>query len=271
MKEVVTKKLAKWIEDIETDAIYSRLSRIERVTDNPMGVEIRKYGNATAFTVQNIPGPAFNKVKGMMDEDLSFLNDMIDFYKEKGIPARFEITPAHATSTLYSALTNLGYFHTNFLTNLYANPQKLSSYENENQSISIREFKAEEFDLFAQLYLAAFEMPAFLQKDIANNNHVLHDSLEWKFYLACYQDNPAGIGVLFLGEKGAYLAAAGTIPEYRNKGIQRALIHHRLKEAKQRDCTLITGQANFGTSSQNNMERAGLKIAYTKSVWSNKS
>ena len=267
MEQIVTKELAKWIEAIEIDAIYSRLSRIERVTDNPMGVEMRKYGNATVFTVQNIPGPAFNKVKGMTDEDLPFLNDIVDFYNAKGIPARFEITPAHATSTLYSALKNYGYYHTNFLSNLYADPKQLSIYENENQSIAIREFMADEFDLFADLYLEAFEMPTFLQRDIANNNKVLHGSLEWKFYLACYRDKPAGLGVLFIGEKGAYLAAAGTIPAYRNKGIQKALIQYRIKEAKQRNCPFITGQASFGTSSQNNMERAGLKIAYTKSVW----
>ena len=184
MKYVVTNELSKWIEDIETDAIYSRLSRIESVIDNPMGVEIRKYGNATAFSVQHIPGPAFNKVKGMMDEDLPFLNDVVDFYNAKGTPARFEITPAHATSTLYSALKSYGFYHTKFLTNLYADPKQLPIYENENQSISIREFMADEFDLFAELYLLAFGMPTFLQENVANNNKVLHGSLEWKFYLA---------------------------------------------------------------------------------------
>ena len=271
MGKVVTKELTKYIEEIETDAIYSRLSKIKMIANNPMGVEIRKYGNATAFTVQNIPGPSFNKVKGMMDEDLAYLDDIINFYEEKGIPPRFELTPAHATSPLYSSLTKRGLFHNDFLTNLYADPQILSDYENEYQSISIREFNGDEFDLFAELYVSAFNMPKFLKENIANNNKVLHGSLEWKFYLACYQGEPAGMGVLYIGEKGAYLAAAGTIPSYRNKGIQGKLIRYRMKEAQQRNCQLIVGQANFGTSSQNNMERAGLKIAYTKSVWTHQS
>ena len=108
--QVVTNELAKWIEEVETNAFYSRLSRIEKIPDNPMGIEIRKFGNAIAFVAQNIPGPAFNKIKGIMDKDIPLLNELIQLYNDKGIPARFEITPAHATSTLYLALANLGYF-----------------------------------------------------------------------------------------------------------------------------------------------------------------
>ena len=269
MEQVVTKELAKRIERVEIDSLYSRLSRIEQIEKNPMDVEIKKYGNATAFTVRNIPGPTFNKIKGMMEEDLSYLDEIIQLYKGKEIPARFELTPAHATSPLYSALAKKGLYHTDFSSNLYANPSILSDAE--FPSISIREFEENEFDLFAKLYIDAFGMPDFLKKSIAQNNQVLHGIPEWKFYLACYKDIPAGIGVLFMGEKGAYLAAAGTIPSYRNKGVQSALIRHRMNEALQNNCELIVGQANFGSSSQNNMERAGLKIAYTKSVWTHHS
>ncbi|WP_077247975.1 hypothetical protein [Bacillus sp. FJAT-27986] len=164
MMQVVTNELAKWIEEVETDAFYSRLSRIEKIPDNPMGIEIRKFGNAIAFVAQNIPGPAFNKIKGIMDKDIPLLNELIQLYNDKGVPARFEITPAHATSILYSALANLGYLHTDFLTNLYADPQKLLIDGDENSSVSIREFKSNEFDLFAELYIDAFDMPLFLKK-----------------------------------------------------------------------------------------------------------
>ncbi len=267
MKQVVTKELARWIEGIEADSFYSRLSRLKKITNNPMGVEIKKFGNAIAFSVKNIPGPAFNKIKGMKDEDLIYLDDLIGFYNQKGIPARFELTPAHTTTSLYAALAKRGYFHTDFITNLYADLRELPIYENNNQSILIREFNANEFDLFAELYIEAFNMPDFLKENIAHNNEVLYGIPGWKFYLATYKAIPAGIGVLFMGEKGAYLAAAGTIPQYRSHGVQGSLIQHRIKEAKHNGFKLIVGQASFGSISQNNMERAGLKIAYTKSVW----
>ena len=266
MEQVVTMDLAKQIERVEIDSFYSRLTRIKMIENNPMAVEIKKFGNATAFTVQNIPGPAFNKIKGMMDEDLLFLNEIIQLYRDKGIPARFEITPAHATSLLYRALAKQGFYHTDFLSNLYEVSPSMFP-EEEDSTVSIREFKGNEFDLFAELYIDAFDMPDFLMESIALNNQVLHDTPEWKFYLASYNGIPAGIGVLYIGRKGAYLAAAGTIPYYRNKGIQSALIRHRINVAVRHNCELIVGQAKFGSGSQNNMERAGLKIAYTKSVW----
>ena len=40
-----------------------------------------------------------------------------------------------------------------------------------------------------------------------------------------------------------------------------------MKTAIESNCTLIVGQARFGSGSQNNMERAHMKIAYTKSIW----
>jgi GNAT superfamily N-acetyltransferase len=110
-------------------------------------------------------------------------------------------------------------------------------------------------------------MPAFLKNGVAQNNEILYDNKNWTFFLASYENMPAGIGVLFIKDRIATLAAAATIPELRNIGIQSALLKHRIHQAKLQECDLIVGQAKFGSVSQNNMERVGLKIAYTKAIW----
>ncbi len=117
-------------------------------------------------------------------------------------------------------------------------------------SISIRELKEHEFDIFGDLYIKGFNMPSFIKDHIAQNNKVLHRDKHWTFYLASYQGESAGIGVLFEYDGIGTLAASATIPKLRNKGIHSALILKRLHEVKRRHCHLIVGQASYGSISQ---------------------
>lgn len=135
-----------------------------------------------------------------------------------------------------------------------------------NSAISIRKF-----DVFANIYAAGFNMSLFLMDGIAKNNNVLYDNKHWVFYLACVKDQPAGIGVVFIKAKIANLAAATTLPARRNNDVHQALINKRIQQTILMDCDLIVGQAKFGSISQNNMEKFGMRIAYTKAIWVPKS
>lgn len=269
MSLVVNKGLAESLEISEIDTLSSRLTEMHRIDGNPMKVEIQKFGNATAFSVKNIPGPSFNTVKGLKEGDEKQIDKIIDFYKEKEIPVRFELTPAHTSPELLTHLSETGFYQNDFHSTLYAPlfNEAETSYEVNEQKILIRKLKRNEFDTFAEIYTKGFEMPPFLKSGIAQNNEILYNIKNWTFYLASYENVPAGIGVLFIKDRIATLAAAATLPTFRNKGIQSALIKHRIYQAILQNCDLIVGQAKFGSISQNNMERAGMSIAYTKAIW----
>lgn len=269
MSFVMTKELAYRLENTEIETLSSRLTAIQNIQGNPMGVEIQKFGNATAFSVKNIPGPSFNTVKGLKEGDEEQIERIIDFYKQKEIPARFELTPVNTSSKLLTCLSKAGYYHHDFHTTLYAplSIELATSDKFNDQNISIRNLKRDEFDIFADIYTKGFQMPAFLKNGVAQNNEILYNNKNWTFYLANYENEPAGIGVLFIKDGIATLAAAATLPNIRNKGIQSALINHRIDQANLQKCDLIVGQAQFGSVSQNNMERAGMRIAYTKAIW----
>lgn len=268
-KVVVTKKLAQTLETSEIEVLKSRLSAIQAIEGNPMGVDIREFGNATAFSVKNIPGPSFNTVKGLTDGDEKYIEQIIQFYKQKDIPVRFELTPGHVSADLLIHLSKQGFYQQDFHTTLYSDLS--SQYETSAHSkITIRELRKNEFDLFAEIYTKGFGMPAFLKDGVAKNNQILYDNINWKFYLAFIDDEPVGIGVLFTKNGIGTLAAATTLPEFRNHGIQTELIRQRIQKALEQDCRLIVGQAKFGSVSQNNMERAGMRIGYTKVIWTMK-
>jgi hypothetical protein len=65
----------------------------------------------------------------------------------------------------------------------------------------------------------------------------------------------------------ALLAGASTIPEWRHRGAQGALLQSRLDYAVQAGCDLAMIGAEPGSASQRNAERQGFRIAYTRIKW----
>jgi GNAT superfamily N-acetyltransferase len=66
----------------------------------------------------------------------------------------------------------------------------------------------------------------------------------------------------------ASLFGTSTLPQYRQRGVQSALIARRLYEAALAGCEYAVVSTNPGSGSQRNMERRGFRLAYTKVVMS---
>ncbi len=56
-------------------------------------------------------------------------------------------------------------------------------------------------------------------------------------------------------------------PEFRGRGCQTTLLQRRLADAAAAGATLAIAEASPGSISQRNMERTGLRTAYTKAIW----
>ncbi|MCM2315998.1 MAG: hypothetical protein NDJ92_12710 [Thermoanaerobaculia bacterium] len=74
-------------------------------------------------------------------------------------------------------------------------------------------------------------------------------------------------GSLNLHDGVALFAGASTVPEHRRRGAQNALLAARLRLAAERGCDLAMMVALPGSGSQKNAERAGFRIAYTRTKW----
>ncbi|MGO9520396.1 MAG: GNAT family N-acetyltransferase [Candidatus Korobacteraceae bacterium] len=64
----------------------------------------------------------------------------------------------------------------------------------------------------------------------------------------------------------AALSGTATLPEFRRRGVQTALIAMRLHEAGLAGCEYAVVSTQPGSGSQRNMERRGFRVAYTKVV-----
>lgn len=86
-------------------------------------------------------------------------------------------------------------------------------------------------------------------------------------FLAEFDGMPGAAGNLCIHEGVALLGGAATIPELRRRGLQSALLHERMRYARDHGCDLAMMAAEAGSDSQRNAERKGFRIAYTRIKW----
>ena len=112
----------------------------------------------------------------------------------------------------------------------------------------------------------AAEQPMFLEF-IQDLGSVFANKEKPLCWLAEWQGACAGTASMHIHEGVAILAGASTLPEYRRRGIQYALLLARLQFALEQGCDLLMMAALPGSPSQRNAERHGFRIAYTRIKW----
>ena len=86
-------------------------------------------------------------------------------------------------------------------------------------------------------------------------------------FFAEWNGAPIATGALAVHDGVALLAGASTIPEWRQRGAQRALFGGRLDYAARAGCDLAMVVAEPGAATQRNAERQGFRVAYTRTKW----
>lgn len=131
--------------------------------------------------------------------------------------------------------------------------------------------------------VAAHEMEDFIETSIAGfqSNGRSRELLEalariatrrpdTQLFVAVVNNKIAGSAALASIETSdgsvAHLYLDSTLPNYRGRGVQQALIQARLREARRRGVSLATTITRVGDGSARNAERAGLRIAYTTTI-----
>jgi hypothetical protein len=268
---VMTLELARQIEQMDIYYSVSRLGGMQAVQGNPLGIQIKSYGNTVAFLIKAWPDFWYGqKVLGLSGADGVFLDEIVQLFRHNGLTCRFEIIPGNLNESLAFRLNQLGFLQVGFSTALYGCPKR--SLQVLPDGITVQAVSSAQLDLFIDLYQDCFEYPRLVdhEKNVVRRwIEGAHHKLDC--YIASLGNNPAGIGILFSHGKLSLLADAAVLPRFRSSGCHTALIHRRIDRAVERGCELITSFPAFGSNSHRNLERAGLRIAYTKTMWYEKT
>jgi GNAT superfamily N-acetyltransferase len=85
-------------------------------------------------------------------------------------------------------------------------------------------------------------------------------------YVARIDGVVAGSASLRIDGDIAQLAGAATLPAFRRRGVQAALLRHRLQDARDAGCTLAVVTTAPGSTSQANVQRRGFALLYTRAI-----
>jgi GNAT superfamily N-acetyltransferase len=83
-------------------------------------------------------------------------------------------------------------------------------------------------------------------------------------YLARINGRVVGGATVALRGNVAGLFGASTLPEFRRRGVQTALLHARLRRAAETNCDLAVSLAQPGSASNRNIARRGFQTLYTR-------
>jgi hypothetical protein len=89
----------------------------------------------------------------------------------------------------------------------------------------------------------------------------------WYHYLVDYDGEPGSASVLYVTEGVAQLFVATTIPAFRGRGGQRALIQRRLADGQAAGCDLATSQTVVDNASPRNMARQGFQDLHLRWIY----
>jgi GNAT superfamily N-acetyltransferase len=89
----------------------------------------------------------------------------------------------------------------------------------------------------------------------------------WSLYLARCEGTPAATAVLYVADNVGYCADAATHPAFRGRGLQTALLHRRIADASAAGVDFVCSGADFLSQSHRNMERAGMRVLFVRSLW----
>lgn len=94
---------------------------------------------------------------------------------------------------------------------------------------------------------------------------------DFSHYLAFRSGEPVGAASMRTHEGVCHFCGAATLPEYRRRGVQTALLNARLRDAGKSGCDLGVVTTQPGSKSHQNVQRRGFEILYTRAVFTKTS
>ena len=120
-------------------------------------------------------------------------------------------------------------------------------------------------DEFARVVVEGYGVPAAG----ADSLRAVVGRPDWACYVAYAGDEPASAGLVYVTPSAAWLGAAATLPRFRRRGGQSAIMVTRIRHAASRGCRrIVTETGELGSTqsdaSHHNILRFGFEAAYVR-------
>ena len=260
------------IERAEADlvAVAGRAAR-RRLSDQG-GFVISVAGGVASFAAQGSP---FNKVAGLGFSGVpsaAALDEIENAYATRDSPVQVEL--AHlGDPEVGKVLTERGYLLIGFENvlgvALASEPERITP-----SGVQVRRSGDDEFEAWLQVITDGFAHPD--TQGVPSHEEFAREVIERAErdaaaagaarYIAIRDGQLAGAAGLRLADGVAQLTGAATAPAHRRRGVQSALLSARLADAAAARCDIAVITTQPGSKSQQNAQRQGFDLLYTRAI-----
>jgi GNAT superfamily N-acetyltransferase len=259
--------LARRIELAEAHAAVDCAEALERMRPDGVGAVERIAGG---FAIYCGAGSPVTQAVGLgLDGAVSEeeFDRLEEFYLSRNEAVRVETCPL-ADASLIRHFGERGYRVTEF-SNVMALPLRgVSSPEVDGPSsaagLTMERIGKEQIELWTLTVSQGFSENFPVTQEILEVMKMFALGANVECYLARVDGAVAGGATLALRQGVAGLFGASTLPAFRNRGVQTALLNERLRRAMTENCDLAMCIAQPGSSSQRNVVRQGFSVLYTR-------
>jgi GNAT superfamily N-acetyltransferase len=186
------------------------------------------------------------------------------FYRAHQAPSQVDLTPLHEPS-VFEMFKGRGYAIAELNNVLYRKLDAGEKFPAAPAGYEIRRSPVEEAEVTSAIVESAFfpggAPEAF--RGLITPLYQMENALAFSASLngkvvAC------GVGLVIREHKMFALGGAGTLAEYRGRGLQTALLRARMAAAVEAGCEFAAVVTQGGSTSQRNAERLGFRTAYSK-------
>lgn len=184
------------------------------------------------------------------------------FYFDRREPVRIETCPL-ADPSLFELYRDRGYHVTEF-SNVMARGIENGCALASPGEIKIRLARPDELDLWVMTVSQGFAENYPVTQELLAVMKMFARSKNTECYLARIDGRVVGGATLAVRGHIAGFFGASTLPDYRNRGVQTALLYSRLHRAAEAGCDLAVSLAQPGGRSQRNIARLDFQTLYTR-------
>ena len=264
---MMTSTLFRSISECEISALKDMYNAAEKDFSEKFGINVYSIGSACAVIAKNIDILTFNRVLGLgLAEPATeqMLDDIISEYRAAGIPRFFiQIHPEASPSQLTDWFNKRNIHHHNNWVKHYRGVEDPPEFETD---LEIKEIADKnDAETFGEIIAKSFGWKNEMKNWFGN----LVRRKYWKTYLAYYEGRPVATASLYVKDDCGWLSFASTLPEFREKGAQTALIIRRIQDAAEIGCKVLTVETTEDTKDQRspalqNLQKVGFKVAYVR-------
>jgi GNAT superfamily N-acetyltransferase len=207
------------------------------------------------------PGRYVNRAIGVSLNDLGDgdLDELESFFESRGVPPSIEVC-SWASPDLIARLAERRFVPVRFNDLLVADPSRDSGT---STSVGVRRVDDASLPAWRDAFVAGFSTTPDeerLNRELVGVMPLVPGAVH---VVAEVDGSVAGCGTIAPQGSVGWISGGATLPAFRRRGVQAALLDERLAHARHVGCEVAAATAVSGSASSRNMQRLGFTVAAT--------